>query len=135
MAVAPRHTADRFLPGPIDRDGHRPIDGLAASKSSVGSHYQGERQGVPPLPVELVAALADIQPIRLVPVISVEERLVWNATMAKYHPLGYQRPFGARQYYWIVSEAGPTPRWLGGLVLAPQRRRYRRETIGLAGMP
>ena len=38
--------------------------------------------------------------------------------MATYHPLGYQRAFGARQPYWIVSETGAEPVRLGRLLFA-----------------
>jgi hypothetical protein len=80
------------------------------------SAAKAEKQGEPLAPLEIAVPLADIQPISVVPVVSEEERLTWNATMARFHPLGYRRAFGARQHYWIVSEAGPTPRRLGGLL-------------------
>lgn len=58
-----------------------------------------EKQGEPLVPLEITASLADVQPISVVPVVSEEERLIWNATMARFHPLGYRRAFGARQHY------------------------------------
>lgn len=76
-----------------------------------------ERQGVPLSPISLNAPLRAVQPITLVPV-GVDDHPVWAATMATYHPLGYQRAFGARQQYWIVSHAESEPIQLGGLLFA-----------------
>jgi hypothetical protein len=88
---------------------------LPAKRSSIASP-RAERQGEPIPALEVVASLAEVKPIKLIPLVSEEERLAWNATIAKYHPLGYQRAFGARQHYWIVSEAGLVPRRLGGIL-------------------
>ena len=77
---------------------------------------QAERRGEPISPLQISASLSDVKPIRLVPFVDERERLIWNATIAAYHPLGYQRAFGARQHYWIVSDAGSTPVRLGGLL-------------------
>lgn len=76
-----------------------------------------ERQGAPIPRVALQAPLRAVQPVRLVPVEEADQP-VWAATMATYHPLGYQRAFGARQQYWIVSQAGPEPVRLGSLLFA-----------------
>jgi hypothetical protein len=97
--------ASGFLELPAKRTNRKPATGLT------------EKQGTPLDRLEISASLPDLKPIRVVPVLE-EERLAWNATMATYHPLGYQRAFGARQHYWIVSEAGSTPVRLGGLLFA-----------------
>ena len=76
-----------------------------------------ERHGTPLPLVALDAPLRHVQPITLAPVAD-EDLPVWNATMATYHPLGYQRAFGARQQYWILSHAGSEPVRLGGLLFA-----------------
>ncbi len=47
-------------------------------------------------------SLATVRPVALEPV-PKEELALWNATVAEYHPLGYRRPFGSHQRYWIKS--------------------------------
>ena len=81
------------------------------SSNKATSEIQGE-----PIPdVELNVPLSAVRPIRIVPV-AKEEQQTWNATMATFHPLGYQRAFGARQHYWIIAEGGSKPLRLGGLL-------------------
>ncbi len=97
------------------------------------AHIQTTEQQGPPLPnLALTASLAEVQPIRVVPVASREEQWVWNGTIAAYHPLGYQRAFGARQHYWIVSEATSPPSRLGGLLFSSSAKALavRDEWIG-----
>lgn len=98
-----------------------------------GAHPQAAEKCGDPLPnLAITASLAEMQPIRVVPVASGEEQWVWNGTMAAYHPLGYQRAFGARQHYWIVSEATSPPSRLGGLLFASSAKALavRDEWIG-----
>jgi hypothetical protein len=103
----------------MDKSGFITLRPLRATIRQVRACGQGERQGVPLAPLEINTSLAALQPIRVLPVGSTdEEKISWNATMATYHPLGYQRAFGARQHYWIVSEAGPKPQRLGGLLFS-----------------
>lgn len=92
-----------------------PVPPARTRRSSAGRAF--ERQGLPIPPVTLQAPLRALQPIALVPVAAADQP-VWAATMATYHPLGYQRAFGARQQYWIVSYAGSEPVRLGGLLFA-----------------
>lgn len=53
-------------------------------------------------PVETIlsASLKDIVPVNVDPVLS-SELGDWNVTMQAHHPLGYRRPIGAHQRYWI----------------------------------
>lgn len=76
-----------------------------------------DRQGVPIPDVPIATTLAQVQPIAVTPV-DRGDLPVWNATMATYHPLGYQQAFGARQQYWILSLAGSEPVRLGALLFA-----------------
>jgi len=48
--------------------------------------------------------LGEISPIKLIPVSTPEERDLWNEFMAKYHYLGYKRPFGACLRYFVVAK-------------------------------
>jgi len=78
---------------------------------------RAERVGTPPPSPVVRAALRDIQPIRVEPVLA-EEGPTWNAMMTTYHPLGFRRAFGAQQKYWVHTEAGGAHRVLGGLLFA-----------------
>lgn len=51
----------------------------------------------------LVGSVADYEPIELEAVEQRGERQLWNDYVARYHYLGYQRPLGAHQRYFIVS--------------------------------
>ena len=51
----------------------------------------------------LVGSVADYEPIELEVVEQRGERQLWNDYVARYHYLGYQRPWGAHQRYFIVS--------------------------------
>jgi hypothetical protein len=50
--------------------------------------------------------IADFMPIGLEPVRCPEGICLWNEYVHRYHSLGYKRPFGAHQRYFIVSGAG-----------------------------
>ncbi len=92
--------------------------GLRLSPKRRGGRFpRPEHQGTPVSNLGLDATLAQVRPITVVPV-SAADRLQWNATMAAYHPLGFQRACGARQVYWICSLATDTPRYLGGMLFA-----------------
>lgn len=87
-------------------------------KQQVLRHTPPAEPQTQPLPdITLRAPLSAVQPIAVAPV-PREEDPMWNATMATYHPLGFQRAVGARQRYWIWSHAGPEPIRLGGLLFA-----------------
>lgn len=48
--------------------------------------------------------LGEISPIELTLVETAEDRQLWNEFMARYHYLGYKRPFGAFLRYFIVAK-------------------------------
>lgn len=74
--------------------------------------------GVAPLPcVPVEGPLKQYRPVTVDPV-PLEEQALWNATMAAYHPLGYRRPVGAHQRYWIHSRAEGKVQVLGGMLFA-----------------
>ena len=70
---------------------------------------------------QIEASLAEVRPVRVEPVAS-EEQPVWDATMAKYHPMGFRRAFGAHQRYWIYGTVGGEPVVLGALLFASAAR-------------
>lgn len=47
--------------------------------------------------------VTDLEPIEVKPVNSRDELRLWNEYVHRYHILGYKRPFGAHQRYYIVS--------------------------------
>ncbi len=56
-------------------------------------------------PMEIKETLAELGAITLYPVQgSSKETKLWNEYVERYHPLGYKRPFGAHQRYFIVRE-------------------------------
>jgi len=52
-------------------------------------------------------------PLEIEPALEPSAIHLWNEYVARYHPLGYKRPFGAHQRYFIVSRAGGQKRLLG----------------------
>jgi hypothetical protein len=58
----------------------------------------------------------EFEPIGLEPVRSRKSIRLWNEYVHRYHTLGYKRPFGAHQRYFIVSGASRKP--LGCLLFA-----------------
>ena len=75
-----------------------------------------------PLPVrEITARLGDLRPVTVEPV-SAAEQASWDATMAKHHPLGFERAFGAHQRYWICGQLAGEPVILGALLFAAAAR-------------
>ena len=65
---------------------------------------------------EVVGRVEDFEPIELEVVEQRPGVELWNQYVERYHYLGYQRPFGAHQRYFIVSRRSP-PRRLGCLLL------------------
>lgn len=57
-----------------------------------------------PQPV-LESSLAALGPVRLSPLTQAADRSLWNEYVQRYHFLGYKKPFGYRQRYFV--EAGP----------------------------
>lgn len=64
---------------------------------------------------EIVGTVREVAPIQLEPVVGKERIRLWNGYVHRYHPLGYKRPFGAHQRYFIVGSAD---RQLGCLLFA-----------------
>ncbi len=63
----------------------------------------------------LAAPLAAVRPVTLEPV-PAEELRTFNATLAAYHYLGYRRPIGAHQRYWLKVQAGEERRIAGAML-------------------
>jgi hypothetical protein len=65
---------------------------------------------------EIVGTVRDVAPIALEPVAGKKEGIrLWNEYVQRYHPLGYKRPIGPHQRYFIV---GSLNRRLGCLLFA-----------------
>jgi len=45
-----------------------------------------------------------LRPIELVSVDRREDKRLWNEFVQRYHPLGYRRPFGVHQRFFIVGD-------------------------------
>jgi len=66
----------------------------------------------------LVGTISQFEPIHLETVRKIEDIRLWNEYVMRYHVLGYKRPFGAHQRYFIVSKAGSEYRRLGCLLFS-----------------
>lgn len=66
----------------------------------------------------LAGTVSQFDPIHLVTVRKPEEIRLWNEYVDRYHVLGYKRPFGAHQRYFIVSQTDSEYRRLGCLLFA-----------------
>jgi hypothetical protein len=80
---------------------------------------------------KVVGTVRDVAPVELEPVRAQEGMRLWNEYVHRYHPLGYRRPFGAHQRYFLVGSGG---RRLGCLLFAAAAwaLRQRDEWIGWA---
>ncbi len=72
--------------------------------------HPGTRQQPQPIqptdrasPLEM--PLAELGPVELIPLADKDQRALCNGYIQRYHPLGYKKPFGYVQRYFI--EAGP----------------------------
>jgi len=83
---------------------------------------------------EVVGRIEDFEPIELEAVQQRAEVELWNQYVARYHYLGYRRPWGAHQRYFIVSRPSVTRR-LGCLLFGPSAWAVtvRDEWIGWSG--
>jgi hypothetical protein len=63
----------------------------------------------------IVGTVRDVAPLGLEPVLGKPAIRLWNEYVARYHPLGYRRPFGAHQRYFVM---GRGERRLGCLLFA-----------------
>lgn len=64
---------------------------------------------------EVKGTVRDYAPIEVQPVSSKEKMRLWNEYVERYHTLGYSKPFGAHQRYFIEERDG---RQLGCLLFA-----------------
>ena len=107
------------------------VDLAAKQEQSRGklrrSHAQSSRE-VPAPEAELRCVLEDVRPVVIEGVVDPQEVARWNATVGRYHPLGYKAPFGRSLRYDIRSPRG----LLGCLLVASGARalRCRDEWIG-----
>jgi len=64
---------------------------------------------------EIAGTVREVGPVEVQPVGGKEAMQLWNEYVQRYHPLGYKRPFGAHQRYFLVGRGG---RRLGCLLFA-----------------
>ncbi len=95
----------------LEREGLVQLPAVQGSARRVNSDTEAE----PLSALSLEAPLAGLRPVTLEPVPSDQLR-IWNATMAAYHPLGYRRPVGAHQRYWIQAQQGAQRVTVGALL-------------------
>jgi hypothetical protein len=76
---------------------------------------------------EIVGTVREMAPLRLEPVYGKQAIRLWNEYVARYHALGYRRPFGAHQRYFVI---GRGERRLGCLLFAAALGRWRSGTAG-----
>ncbi len=69
-------------------------------------------------PSPLISALKALGPVRLIPVSDKVDQALWNEYVERYHYLGYKRPFGYRQRYFIEAQS----QRLGGVLLSGASR-------------
>jgi hypothetical protein len=55
---------------------------------------------------EMAGTVGEVAPVELEPVAGKEATGLWNEYVQRYHALGYQRPFGAHQRYFLVGRGG-----------------------------
>lgn len=67
---------------------------------------------------ELNGTVSDFYPIKLSLIKNKSERLLWNEYVERYHVLGFKRPFGARQRYFIIGMANGKKEILGCLLFS-----------------
>lgn len=63
----------------------------------------------------VTGTVREIAPVAVTPVTAMREMRLWNAYVQRYHSLGFRRPFGAHQRYFVVGAGG---RRLGCLLFA-----------------
>jgi hypothetical protein len=81
------------------------------------SVYAAPDWGPPPPDLEVRTHLGQIRPVT-VELAGPEVRPLWNAMMAAYHPLGFQRAFGAHLRYFVYGHVNGERVILGGLLFA-----------------
>jgi len=86
-------------------------------KRELASYRQSTVRSDPLPPIEIAATLAAVRPVTVQPVPS-NEQSVWDATMGRYHPMGFRRAFGAHQRYWIYGTVRGEQVVLGALLFA-----------------
>ena len=64
---------------------------------------------------EMKGTVRDHAPIEVTPVRAKDQMKLWNGYVERYHPLGFKRPWGAHQRYFVQSREG---RRMGCLMFA-----------------
>ena len=113
----------------LERDGFVELPAKREQSQRKSRRPRAESFQEGPAPeAELRCVLDDVRPVVLEGVGDPKEMARWNATVGRYHPLGYKAPFGRSLRYDIRSRRG----LLGCLLVASGARalRCRDEWIG-----
>ena len=100
---------------------------LCASKQRKGERAIVVGAGSAP-EEEIAGTVREVGPVEVEPVGGKEAMQLWNEYVHRYHPLGYKRPFGAHQRYFLVDRSG---RRLGCLLFASSAWALRVSTAGI----
>jgi len=92
---------------------------LPEINSAMGQRTEMVHPGPSTEPEDLLkGTVSDITPIRLEIASTKESRQLWNEYVERYHQLGYKRPFGAYQRYFIIGSTPNGSRYLGALLFS-----------------
>lgn len=92
---------------------------LPKIQSAMGHRTEVVHPGPQTEPGDVVqGSISDVTPVRLEIAATKESRQLWNEYVERYHPLGYKRPFGAHQRYFIVGTTPNGPHYLGGMLFS-----------------
>ncbi len=95
---------------------------LSLPKKRKLAPYRKASSSANPVPLpNIKCPLRALKPVS-VELVSPEEQSLWDATMAKYHPLGFQRAFGAHQRYWIYGQVDGKRTVVGAFLFATPAR-------------
>ena len=86
-------------------------------KRKLAPYKKSSSTTMPLAQVCIECSLKSIRPVTVLPV-PPEEQSLWDATMAEYHPFGFQRAFGAHQRYWIYGHMNGEKVILGAFLFA-----------------
>ena len=104
------------------------------AKAAQGPHRPRVNRAEALPAVAVVARLADVRPVTVVPV-PASEQPAWDATMSAEHAQGFRRAFGAHQRYWLHGQFEGQPVILGGLLFAAAARHVACRDVWLGWGP
>ena len=92
---------------------------LPEISSAMGKRKEVVHPGSRTQPQDLIeGTVSNVTPVHLEIASTKESRQLWNEYIERYHKLGYKRPFGAYQRYFIVGSTPKGSRYLGALLFS-----------------